>query len=49
MFKTWGRRVAGELLMRGFPLSAPARAHLPAEYASDGESVASFAESSQSV
>ena len=49
MFKTWGRRVAGELLMRGFPLSAPARAHLPQEYASDGESVASIAESSQSV
>ena len=46
MFKSWGRSVAAALVMRGFPLSAPARAHLPAEYASDAESLDSFAESS---
>ena len=40
-FKTWGRRVAGELVARGFPLSAAARAHLPVEYASDAESAIS--------
>ena len=37
MFKTWGRRVAGELLSLGFPMSRAAIAHLPAEYQSDSE------------
>ena len=35
MFKTWGRRVAGELCRLGFPMSKLVRSHLPAEYMSD--------------
>ena len=37
MFKTWGRRVAGELLTRRFPMSAAVVSHLPQEYQSDSE------------
>lgn len=35
MFKTWGRKVAAELLMREFPMSPAVRSHIPAEYQSD--------------
>jgi hypothetical protein len=38
LFKTWGRRVAGELAMRGFPMSWAVRSHLPMEYQSDCDS-----------
>ena len=38
LFKTWGRRVAAELLTRGFPMSAAVRLHLPHEYLSSSDS-----------
>jgi hypothetical protein len=38
LFKTWGRRVAAELLMKGFPMSATALSNLPEEYHSDCDS-----------
>ena len=44
LFLSWGRRVAGELLCRGFPMSAAARRHvgyLAPEYWSDAESTSS--------
>ena len=44
LFKTWGRRVAGELTSRGFPMSAAARSHLPEEYQSDSEGCQSDSE-----
>ena len=37
LFKTWARRVAGELTLKGFPMSRALRQHLPAEYLSDSE------------
>ena len=37
MFKTWGRRVAGELVSRGFQMSDRVLSHLPREYQSDSE------------
>ena len=40
MFKTWGRRVAGELAMRSFPMSRAVRRCLPQEYQSDCDSEA---------
>ena len=36
LFKTWARRVAGELLVKGFPMSRDVKTHLPLEYLSDG-------------
>ena len=38
MFKTWGRRVAGELALRDFPMSRAVMWHLPMEYQSDCDS-----------
>ena len=37
LFKTWGRRVAGELLTRGYPMSRAVVSHLPVQYQSDSE------------
>ena len=37
LFKTWGRRVAGELLTQGMPMSGAVQSHLSAEYLSDGD------------
>ena len=31
IFKTWGRRVAGELCSRGFPMSTAVKLHMPEE------------------
>ena len=38
LFKTWGRRVAGELVMKDYPMSAAVLSHLPTEYQSDYDS-----------
>ena len=35
MFKTWGRRVAAELVINNFPMSALVISHLPAPYQSE--------------
>ena len=48
LFKTWARRVAGELATRGYPMSAAVRSHLPTEYLSDSEYIASPSERSVS-
>ena len=37
IFKTWGRRVAGELCVKGFPMTSAVKAHLTAEYQSESE------------
>ena len=37
LFKTWGRRVAGELVTQGFPMSRAVMSHVPVEYRSDSE------------
>ena len=39
MFKTWGRRIAGELATRDFPMSAAVMSHLPIEYLSDSSAL----------
>ena len=38
LLKTWGRRVAGELSIRGLPMSAAVMSHLPREYCSESDS-----------
>ena len=37
LFKTWGRRVAAELVVQGYPMSQSVISHLPVEYQSDSE------------
>ena len=39
IFKTWGRRVAGELCTRGFPMSTAVKLHMPEEYLSDSGAI----------
>ena len=39
IFKTWGRRIAGELATRDFPMSAAVMSHLPIEYLSDSSAL----------
>jgi hypothetical protein len=38
LFKTWGRRIAAELLMKNYPMSAKVLSLLPKEYLSDSDS-----------
>ena len=47
LFKTWGRRVAGELLTRGYPMSRAVISHLSPEYLSDSEYTPSEAAQSE--
>ena len=37
LFKTWGRRIAAELLMLDYPMSPLVRSHLPTAYQSESE------------
>ena len=37
LFKTWGRRVAAQLVVMNYPMSHAVKKHLPKEYASDSE------------
>jgi hypothetical protein len=39
LFKTWGRRIAAELVIACFPMTRAVRLHLPPDYRSDSSSV----------
>ena len=49
LFKTWGRRVAGELVLKGFPMSPSVMSHLPVEYQSDSNAEESQPATERSV